>query len=269
MEISKPDFQYVWASGGANVLPSNVKIQTGWTAEVPPFQWENAIQNRQDNAIVHLFQKGISEWDAASNYYFTTSGTRSYVQGSDGVIYVAVQDSVGQNPVTDISDTYWKVAFADSSSTLLKSNNLSDVANIVTARQNLGVVQATTSIQGIVELATLAEMATGTSTTLVPAVATVMSLFNKRIFNANDFIRIPDVPGGLIIQWGRVEDNGATNTFPTPFGTQCLSIVATIDTDTFPAGGVAAFIASNTQFRIREGGSVTAGVFMRYVAIGY
>lgn len=115
-EVTKPDFQYVWASGGAIVAPSTVKGQTGWTAEVPPFQWENYLQNRQDNAILHLFQKGISEWDAASNYYFTTSGTRSYVQGSDGNIYVAVQDSIGQNPTTDIADTYWKIAFVDASS---------------------------------------------------------------------------------------------------------------------------------------------------------
>lgn len=106
-EISKPDFSYQWSSGGSIVAPSNVKIQTGWTAEVPPFQWENWSQNRQDNAILHLFQKGISEWDAASNYYFTASGVRSYVQGSDGNIYVAIQDSVGQNPTTDTTNTYW------------------------------------------------------------------------------------------------------------------------------------------------------------------
>jgi hypothetical protein len=112
-EVSKPDFSFQWSSGGSIVAPSDVKIQTGWTAEVPPFQWENWSQNRQDNAILHLFQKGISEWDATSNYYFTTSGVRSYVQGSDGNIYVAVQDSVGQNPTTDATDTYWKIAFID------------------------------------------------------------------------------------------------------------------------------------------------------------
>lgn len=112
-EVVKPDFSYQWSSGGAIVAPSNVKIQTGWTAEVPPFQWENWSQNRQDNAILHLFQKGISEWDAASNYYFTASGTRSYVQGSDGLIYVAVADSLGQNPVTDTTDTYWTLAFTN------------------------------------------------------------------------------------------------------------------------------------------------------------
>lgn len=109
-EVVKPDYSYQWSSGGAIVAPSNVKIQTGWTAEVPPFQWENWSQNRQDNAILHLFQKGISEWDAASNYYFTTSGVRSYVQGGDGNIYVAVSDSVGQNPITDTTQTYWRNA---------------------------------------------------------------------------------------------------------------------------------------------------------------
>lgn len=144
-EVAKPDFQYVWASGGAIVAPSTVKGQTGWVAEVPPFQWENYLQNRQDNAIMHLFQKGISVWDTLSNYYFTTNGVRSYVQGSNGLIYVAVQNSIGQNPVTDVSNTYWKVAFADNSNTLLKTNNLSDLANLVTARTNLQVYSKTES----------------------------------------------------------------------------------------------------------------------------
>lgn len=128
-EISKPDFSFQWASGGAIVAPSDVKIQTGWTAEVPPFQWENFAQNRQDNAILHLFQKGISEWDVGSNYYFTTSGVRSYVQGSDGGIYVAVQDSVGQDPIS--SPTYWKSAFI--TDTTLNSALLASSPNVASA----------------------------------------------------------------------------------------------------------------------------------------
>lgn len=155
-EVTKPDFSYVWASGGAVVMPSNVKTQTGWTAEVPPFQWENALQNRQDNAIVHLFQKGISVWDVNSNYYFTTDGPRSYVQGPDGKVYVAVQSNIGQNPATDVSKTYWKVAFADTDSVYLtqtagdarypqKANNLSDLTNVTTARTNLGLDSFTQS----------------------------------------------------------------------------------------------------------------------------
>lgn len=111
-EVSKPDFSFQWSSGGSIVAPSNVKIQTGWTAEVPPFQWENWSQNRQDNAILHLFQKGVSVWSATDNYYFTINGERSYVQGSNGQIYVAVASSLNQNPVTDTSNTYWRLAFS-------------------------------------------------------------------------------------------------------------------------------------------------------------
>lgn len=141
-EISKPDFSFQWASGGAIVAPSDVKIQTGWTAEVPPFQWENFAQNRQDNAILHLFQKGISEWDAASNYYFTTSGTRSYVQGSDGAIYVALQDSVGQNPTT--ATAYWQKAFIDQT-TLQSALNAAApiVGNAQNAYMRVGTAAAT------------------------------------------------------------------------------------------------------------------------------
>lgn len=112
-EVSRPDYTFQWSSGGAIVAPSNTKIQTGWTAEVPPFQWENWSQNRQDNAIVHLLQKGISTWSSTQDYYFSVSGPKSYVQGSDGVIYVALQNSTNQNPTTPGS-TFWKVAFPNS-----------------------------------------------------------------------------------------------------------------------------------------------------------
>lgn len=51
-------------------------------------------------------------------------------------------------------------------------------------------------------VATNQQMQDGTATNLLPSVAAVMSLFSKRSFSTSDFIRIPDVPGGLIIQWG-------------------------------------------------------------------
>ena len=140
MEISKPDFQYVWASGGAIVAPSNVKIQTGWTAEVPPFQWENWSQNRQDQAISHILQKGISVWSATGEYYFTTSGERSYVQGSDGNIYAAVADSVGQNPTTDTNGTYWSLAFVTPQASYTSAPVISSVRN---GKIALGTASAT------------------------------------------------------------------------------------------------------------------------------
>lgn len=107
-EILKPNFNNgLWASGGAIVAPSNTKIATGWTAEVPPFQWENYTQNRQDQGIAHILQHGISVWDALTEY----QGNKSYVTGSDGVIYRSVQTNTNQNPVTDTAHTYWEKSF--------------------------------------------------------------------------------------------------------------------------------------------------------------
>lgn len=106
-EILKPNFNNgLWASGGAIVAPSNVKIATGWTAEVPPFQWENYSQNRQDQGIAHILQHGISVWDALTEY----QAGKSYVQGSDGLIYLARTTNTNTNPVTDTSFINWTKA---------------------------------------------------------------------------------------------------------------------------------------------------------------
>ncbi len=108
VDIAKPDYTYIWSSGGAIVAPSNVKIQTGWTAEVPPFQWENWSQNRQDQAIAHVLQHGISVWDDATEY----QAGKSYVQGSDGLLYKARTTHTNVNPVTDVSFTSWTKALS-------------------------------------------------------------------------------------------------------------------------------------------------------------
>lgn len=147
--ISKPDYSYIWASGGAVVEPSNTKKQTGWGPEVPPFQWENWIQNRQDQMLAHINQRGIPEWDGQTEY---EAGGLSYVQGSDGKIYKSVLASgpstTTQDPTTD-DGTYWEEAFISPNDALTYAegdaryaqiaNNLSDLTNAATARTNLGV----------------------------------------------------------------------------------------------------------------------------------
>ena len=151
--ITKPDFTYVWASGGAIVAPNDTKKQQGWVAEAPPFQYDNWLQNRQDQMLAHINQRGIPAWDGLTNY---EAGGLSYVQGSDGKVYKSVAASgpsaTVQNPTTDVADTYWTVAFADVGAFLTevagdarytqRSNNLSDLSNVVTARSNLGVQNA-------------------------------------------------------------------------------------------------------------------------------
>src|SRR5690554_35452 len=112
--LDKPNMKEVWASGGAAVKPSDEKIQTGWTAEVPPYQYENWIQGRQDQYLAHVNQRGIPQWDGATEY---EGGGLSYVQGSDGVVYKSVGSSgpsgVVQDPTTDVGGTYWEKAFSD------------------------------------------------------------------------------------------------------------------------------------------------------------
>lgn len=149
-EVIRPDYTFQWSSGGAVVAPSNAKIQTGWTAEVPPFQWENWAQNRQDNAITHLFQKGISTWSATQDYYYTLNGPKSYVQGSDGNIYVSLQNSTNQNPVS--SPTYWKIAFVDSTALSLAGPIAGSVRNLkcsILAASALASITAEEIIVGV------------------------------------------------------------------------------------------------------------------------
>ena len=148
--ITKPDFTYVWASGGAVVAPNDSKKQLGWVAEAPPFQYDNWLQNRQDQMLAHINQRGMPAWDGLTNY---EAGGLSYVQGSDGKVYKSVAASgpsaTVQNPTTDGTDTYWTIAFADVGAFLTqtagdarytqRSNNLADLTNVATARNNLSV----------------------------------------------------------------------------------------------------------------------------------
>lgn len=152
--LTKPNMQQVWASGGDIVEPSDLKKQQGWTVEVPPHQFENWIQNRQDEYLAHINQRGIPAWDGLTNY---EAGGLSYVQGSDGKVYKSVAASgpatTTQDPTTDVSDTYWTVAFADVGVFLTqaagdtrytqRANNLSDLTNVATARTNLSVYGTT------------------------------------------------------------------------------------------------------------------------------
>ena len=76
-------------------------------------------------------------------------------------------------------------------------------------------------------VATSTQMQDGKATDLLPSVAAVMSLFSKRSFATNDFIRIPDVPGGLIIQWGEATTSPSSYfvNFPMMFPTSCFGVV--------------------------------------------
>lgn len=99
--ISLPDMSLVWASNGDVLKPTDNKIQNGWTAEIPPRQWFNWLDQRQDQAIAHIAQHGIAVWNSNTEY----QAGISYIQGSDGIIYKALQTNTNQNPVSTTG--YW------------------------------------------------------------------------------------------------------------------------------------------------------------------
>ena len=99
--------------------------------------------------------------------------------------------------------------------TLSRANPFADIksdgaAAISTALTNLGLG----------EIATVADIQAGTASKLVDAEGLKKYLPTK-VMQVSGFIRIPDVPGGTIIQWGQVTgtiNEGTKNVvLPTPF----------------------------------------------------
>lgn len=107
--ITKPDISKIWAATGSTAAPPDVKIASGWSYEMMPFEWENFLQNRTDVTLNHISQRGIAEWDAITEY----QANRSYVTGSNGIVYVALTTNTNINPTTD-GGTNWVRAFPSS-----------------------------------------------------------------------------------------------------------------------------------------------------------
>src|SRR5690606_37509505 len=146
--------------------PTDAKIETGWQAEVPKAQIENWVQNRQDVFNAHVNERGIAEWDATTDYI----ANKSYVQGSNGVIYKAVQNTgpstVVQDPTTDISKTYWDIAFqtplvSGASIKTVNGENLLGSGNIIISGGGGTVPNATTEVAGVIKIATNSETIEG------------------------------------------------------------------------------------------------------------
>lgn len=243
-EITKPaDINKIWASAGDVLAPSDSKIATGWQVEIPARQYFNYIDNKQDQAIAHINQHGIAVWDNTTEYQYSVSGTKSICMGSDGTIYRAKQLNINQNPVTDTTDTYWEIAFANVSDFytqtqsdaryLQKSANLSDLVNPATARTNLSVYsQAQTYTKTEVDAKTTVASAAQaqaqiSDTVLISALKLAQSMKGgNQSLTLNGFQKLP---GGLIVQWGvnNIVTTGTTFSLPTRFTTAPFIWVST------------------------------------------
>jgi microcystin-dependent protein len=104
-DIIKYDMTDIWATAGDVVAPDSAKIKAGWGVEVVPRQWWNWFENRQDQNIAYMLQKGFPEWDATTEYIIN----KSYVQ-RNGIVYKATATTTGVDPTGLVS---WIRVFAD------------------------------------------------------------------------------------------------------------------------------------------------------------
>ncbi len=105
-KIVKPtNLSKLWASAGAKSAPDDSKMSLGWVVETPPHQTENYLQNRNDTAIGHINQAGLPEWTSDVEYI----GNFSWTLGSNGSLYACKLTNTGNNPVTDVTETYWSL----------------------------------------------------------------------------------------------------------------------------------------------------------------
>ncbi len=213
-EINRPDMTNLWASDGAVIAPSGSKIQQGWTAEIPPHQWENFVQNRQDEALAYLMQKGVPEWDASTEYQVG----RSFVQ-FNGVIYKSKTLNTNKQP--DVSPTDWEnyadslgvTGKAEKSTTITAGNGLSGGGDL-SANRTLNVTYGTTvgtSVQGnsIVQVV-------GTSTSNIMSQKAVTDNFPRILTYAQAITQATDIGPILVIGMDGVWE-WTTSTFFTGY----------------------------------------------------
>jgi hypothetical protein len=269
-QILKPtNLSLTWASGGDVLNPGDTKYATGWQVEIPPRQWFNYLDNRQDTAIAHINQHGVVVWDNTTEY----QEDKSYVQGvTNGTIYRCVQTHTNQNPETDVSNTYWIIAFASAgdfytkaevdSNFLAKASNLSDLPNTADARTNLSVYSQAqtytkTEVDAKTAVASTAQAQARTSNTMLLTPLRLDEAFKgaNQSLTTNGYQRLP---GGVIEQWGTTvfasisagQKLDILQSYPITFPTTTLAHFVSVVTSDPQVFSVSFVRVSNSQFRI-------------------
>ena len=248
----------VWASGGDRIYPGDTKYATGWQVEIPPRQYFNEIDYKQDQMLAHLNQHGIPVWDNETEY----QADQSYVQGSTGTIYRCVLTHTNQNPDLDVSNTYWIIAFAsagdfytatESDARYARISNNGSEYNSATFRTNLSVYSKAetynkTEVDAKTTVASTAQAQAWVSNTTLITPLRLAEAFkgsNQSLVSTG----FQKFPGGLIIQWGVITTTSTTGTlvlpvtFPTTFASLAVS-----DGTSATAQAVGGTISSTSQF---------------------
>ncbi|MGL5727002.1 MAG: gp53-like domain-containing protein [Plesiomonas sp.] len=101
----------------------------------------------------------------------------------------------------------------------------------------------------------------------------MLGILPKRSFASIDFIRIPDVPGGLIIQWGFISvpvNSTATVNLPIAFPTSPLQSLGSYDNpDAAEYPTLAIGCPTNSTIRAGVKSALGSNFIVRYIAVGF
>ena len=149
-------------------------------------------------------------------------------------------------------------------------------ARIKEISKALDPIQATELVAGIIKIATTAQVTAGTDNTTAVSPAKLKEIFvNGSTKTQNGYQKLP---GGVIMQWGMVADNGnvVNVTFPVAFPTSCASLqitrgggTAAFSTGSPDAGASVILSMSNIGFSVDSVMHSSDKSLVYYVAIGY
>lgn len=217
--MARPTIDNIWGSSGTATDPGDAKVNTGWAAEIPPFETQNFWQKRVDELLQNLERNGFMEWDAATPYRIG-----SWALASDNEIYRSITASnSGNDPIgspanwTSLADLITVIQATETTkgiaeiATLAETQAGTDDTRIVTPKKLKDAIQvvvpdASTSTKGKIQLTTNAEAQTGTNATKAITPATLAS------------VTATDTRKGLVEKATDAEITSATDTsrFTTP-----------------------------------------------------
>ena len=138
VDIVRPEYGQGWASQGERVAPAEAKMELGWVQEMMPFQWENYLQGRQDDALLYLLQKGVPEYSPTQEYI----ANKSVVQYQTN-LYLALATVTNVLPTVTASWKRLSPTLATNGTVPITSGGTGGTT-AAEARANLGLGDAST-----------------------------------------------------------------------------------------------------------------------------
>lgn len=223
----KPNVNVVWASAGEATPVPPAKQAQGYVDEIPYFDDFNGHMKMISEFMKHINLEGIAVWDATTEY--PVNGlAKSPV---DGNVYQANSINTNTPPIASgVVNTAWRafgVQLATQAEAEEGTNNAKYMSPLRVAQSIAARLKAaTTSIAGIIKIATTGQVNAGTDDTTAVTPAKMLAGLVGSVNLAIGFLKLPDWMGGLTLQWGNAVQSGAgvTVSYPRAFTSQAYAV---------------------------------------------